>query len=58
MLKLEVSSFIGREHHPSPQTLLPKDLTIESEVAKEGSQEVHEVHDGDGDVGDALHLFL
>lgn len=35
-----------------------KRLTIESEVAKEGSQEVHDIHDSNGDVGDTLHLLF
>lgn len=36
----------------------PRGLTVKREVTEEGSQEVHEVHDHDGDVGDALHLLL
>lgn len=32
--------------------------TVEGEVAEEGSQEVHDIHDGDGEVGDPLHLPL
>lgn len=32
--------------------------TVEGEVAEEGSQEVHDIHDGDGQVGDVLHLPL
>lgn len=33
-------------------------LTIESQISKKGSQEVHDVHDRNGDVGHMLHLFL
>lgn len=32
--------------------------TVEGEVAEEGSQEVHDVHNSDGQVGDMLHLLL
>ena len=33
-------------------------LTIEGQVSKQSSQEVHGVHDSNGDVGYLLHLFL
>ena len=33
-------------------------LTIEGQVSKQSSQEVHGVHDSNGDVGHMLHLFL
>lgn len=33
-------------------------LTIEGQISKQGSQEVHGVHDCNGDVGHMLHLFL
>lgn len=46
---------LARVCQPQPP---PQGLTIKREVAKEGSQEVHEVHNRDGDVGDALHLLL
>ena len=33
-------------------------LTVEGQVAKEGGQEVHGVHDQNGDVGHLLHALL
>lgn len=33
-------------------------LTIEGQISKQCSQEVHGVHDCNGDVGHMLHLFL
>lgn len=31
-------------------------LTVEGQISKESSQQVHEEHGEEGDVGDALHL--
>lgn len=31
-------------------------LTIKGQISKESSQQVHEEHGEEGDVGDALHL--
>lgn len=33
-------------------------LTVEGQIAKQGSQEVHDVHNEDGDVGDLLHFLF
>lgn len=33
-------------------------LTDEGQISKQSSQEVHDVHDRNGDVGDVLHLCL
>lgn len=43
---------------PGPCLRPPSSHTIEGEVAEEGGQEVHDVHDSDGQVGDTLHLPL
>lgn len=32
-------------------------LTIESKIAKKGSEEVHDEHSHDGDIGNILHPF-
>ncbi len=36
---------------------LPKRLTVEGQVSKEGSQQVHDEHGQEGHIGNALHLF-
>lgn len=33
-------------------------LTVEGQISEQRSQEVHDIHDSDGDVGHVLHLFL
>lgn len=33
-------------------------LTVEGQVAEQGGEEVHDVHDEDGDVGYLLHFLL
>lgn len=33
-------------------------LTIKGEVAKDGSEQIHDKHPKDGDVGDGLHASL
>lgn len=35
-----------------------KSLTVECQVAKNGSQEVHNKHGEKGDIGHHLHFFL